>query len=146
MWTNVTFEILWVPNKMHRKPVLFFIRNEIKIKIGQFWGELICSWLFVIILSFCVRDDHHWKVTEIARTAHKKKRVRCTVPKSVPIIGIRSLQGPFWRFGSLFIFQGPYFQCFGFIHAKNCKFSLHVYNYELTWSVCEAHLLCNVQS
>ena len=49
----------------------------------------------------------------------KKKRVRCTVPKSVPIIGIRSLQGPFWRFGSLFIFQGPYFQCFGFIHAKN---------------------------
>ena len=22
-------------------------------------------------------------------------------------------------FGSLFIFQGPYFQCFGFIHAKN---------------------------
>ena len=25
----------------------------------------------------------------------------------------------FWHFGSLFIFQGPYFQCFGLIHAKN---------------------------
>ena len=26
----------------------------------------------------------------------------------------------FWvPIGSLFIFQGPYFQCFGFIHAKN---------------------------
>ena len=26
---------------------------------------------------------------------------------------------PFWHFGSLFIFEGPYFQCFGLIHAKN---------------------------
>ena len=34
-----------------------------------------------------------------------------TVPKRVPII--------FWRFGSLFIFQVPYFQCLGFLHAKN---------------------------
>ena len=50
-----------------------------------------------------------------------------TVTKRVPIIwtgsllyvGTGSLQGPFLRFGSLFIFQGPYFQCFGFIHAKN---------------------------
>ena len=35
----------------------------------------------------------------------------------------------FWVLnGSLFIFQGPYFHFFGFIHAKKCQFSLHVYN------------------
>ena len=35
----------------------------------------------------------------------------------VPIIGTLLA---FWvPIGSLFIFQGPYFQCFGFIHAKN---------------------------
>ena len=27
--------------------------------------------------------------------------------------------GPIWLFGSLFIFQGPYFHCFGFIQVKN---------------------------
>ena len=42
-----------------------------------------------------------------------------TVPKRVPIIGTGSLQGPFWRFGSLSIFQGPYFQCFDYIYAEN---------------------------
>ena len=46
-----------------------------------------------------------------------------TVSKRVPIIGTGSLQGPFLAFwvpiGPLFIFQGPYFQCFGFIYAKN---------------------------
>ena len=42
-----------------------------------------------------------------------------TVSQWVPIIGTESLQGPFWRFGSLFIFQGPYFQCFDYIYAEN---------------------------
>ena len=46
-----------------------------------------------------------------------------TDTKWVPIQGPGSLQGPFLAFwvpiGSLFIFQGPYFQCFGLIHAKN---------------------------
>ena len=41
----------------------------------------------------------------------------CTDAKRVPIIGTFLT---FWvPIGSLFIFQGPYFQCFGFIHAKN---------------------------
>ena len=29
------------------------------------------------------------------------------------------LYGPLCRFGSLFIFQGPYFQCFDYIYAEN---------------------------
>ena len=45
--------------------------------------------------------------------------------------------------GSLFIFQGPYFQCFGFIHAKNVNsVCLHVYRSELTWFVCDNFLHC----
>ena len=42
-----------------------------------------------------------------------------------PYLGIRVPIGTFlafWvpiGFGSLFIFQGPYFQCFGLIHVKN---------------------------
>ena len=37
--------------------------------------------------------------------------------KKVPIIGTVLA---FWvHTGPIFIFQGPYFQCFGFIHAKN---------------------------
>ena len=35
-----------------------------------------------------------------------------TVSKWVPIKGTGSLKGPLWRFGSLLIFLGPYFQCF----------------------------------
>ena len=80
----------------------------------------------------------------------------------------RSLYGPspynrdplcdsaFWvPIGSLFIFQGPYFQCFGFIHAKNVNsvclhvysseltsVCLHVYRSELTWFVCDNFLHC----
>ena len=34
----------------------------------------------------------------------------------------------FGIFGSLFIFQGPYFHFFGLIHAKNVNSGLHVYN------------------
>ena len=62
----------------------------------------------------------------------------------------------FWvPIGSLFIFQGPYFQCFGFIHAKNVNsvclhvysseltsVCLHVYRSELTWFVCDNFLHC----
>ena len=41
------------------------------------------------------------------------------------------LQGLFLLFGSPFIFQGPYFQCFGFIHAKNVNsVCMYVYNNE----------------
>ena len=40
-----------------------------------------------------------------------------------PYLGTRVPIGTFLAFwvliGSLFIFLGPYFQCFGFIHAKN---------------------------
>ena len=62
----------------------------------------------------------------------------------------------FWvPIGSLFIFQGPYFQCFGSIHAKNVNsvclhvysseltsVCLHVYRSELTWFVCDNFLHC----
>ena len=79
------------------------------------------------------------------------------------------LKGPYYRdlvlirtflafwvpIGSLFTFQGPYFQCFGFIHAKNVNsvclhvysseltsVCLHVYRSELTWFVCDNFLHC----
>ena len=46
-----------------------------------------------------------------------------TAPKRVPFWGNRVPIWTFFTFGipreSLFIFQGPYFQCFGFIYAKN---------------------------
>ena len=46
-----------------------------------------------------------------------------TVSKRVLILRTWSLIRTFLAFsvlnGSLFIFQGPYFHCFGFIHAKN---------------------------
>ena len=50
----------------------------------------------------------------------------CTVPKRVPIIGTGSLKGPFWCFGSLFIFHGPYFQCF---HLWNMYWMTNIYIY-----------------
>ena len=57
-----------------------------------------------------------------------------------PYFGTRVPIGTFLAFWvpivSLFIFQGPYFHC-SFIHAKNCHFSLHVYNNELSWSLCD---------
>ena len=47
----------------------------------------------------------------------------CTASKRVLILRTWSLIRTFLAFwvlnGSLFIFQGPYFHCFGFIHAKN---------------------------
>ena len=47
----------------------------------------------------------------------------CTVSKRVLILRTWSLIRAFLAFwvlnGSLFIFQGPYFHFFGFIHAKN---------------------------
>ena len=48
----------------------------------------------------------------------------CTVTKKVLIIArdrvlIRTFLAFWVPIGSLFIFQGPYFQCFGLIHAKN---------------------------
>ena len=48
-----------------------------------------------------------------------------------PYIGTWVPLGTFLTFwvpiGSLFIFQGPYFQCFGLIHAKNVN-TLCMYN------------------
>ena len=50
-------------------------------------------------------------------------RYYATVSKRVLILGTWSLIRTFLAFwvlnGSLFIFQGPYFHCFSFIHAKN---------------------------
>ena len=64
-----------------------------------------------------------------------------------PYLGTRVPIGTFLAFwvpiGSLFIFQGPYFQCFGFIHAKNvnlvCMYTtmsyldLYVMSNDLHW-------------
>ena len=52
-----------------------------------------------------------------------------------PYLGTQVPIGAFLAFwvpiGSLFIFQGPYFQCFGFIHAKNvnlvCMYTIMSY-------------------
>ena len=48
---------------------------------------------------------------------------KCTASKRVLILRTWSLTRTFLAFwvliGSLFIFQGPYFHYFGFIHAKN---------------------------
>ena len=56
--------------------------------------------------------------------------VKTTVSKRVLILRTWSLFRTFLAFwvlnGSLFIFQGPYFHCFSFIHAQECQFSLHV--------------------
>ena len=63
-----------------------------------------------------------------------------TVSKRVLILRTRSLIRTFLAFwvliGSLFILQGPYFHCFGFIHAKNVN-SVCMYNNELSYSVCD---------
>ena len=64
----------------------------------------------------------------------------CTVSKRVLILRTWSLIRTFLAFwvliGSLFIFQGPYFHYFGFIHAKNVN-SVCMYNNELSYSVCD---------
>ena len=53
-----------------------------------------------------------------------------TVSKRVLILRTWSLIRTFWAFwvlnGSIFIFQGPYFHFFGFIHAKNVN-SVYMY-------------------
>ena len=64
-----------------------------------------------------------------------------------PYLGTRVPIGTFLAFwvpiGFPFTFQGPYFQCFGFIHAKNVNsVCLHVYSSELTWFVCDNFLHC----
>ena len=63
------------------------------------------------VLHFCQELEEFWayQVSICLREA--------TVIQRVPIIGtFLALWVPI---GSLFIFQGPYFQCFGSIHAKN---------------------------
>ena len=62
--------------------------------------------------------------------------------KRVPIAS-----GPFLLFGSPFIIQGPYFQCFGNIHAKNVKsFCMYTTMSKLELSVLNHDLLLEMVS
>ena len=59
----------------------------------------------------------------------------CTASKRVLILRTWSLIRTFLAFwvliGSLFIFQGPYFHYFGFIHAKNVNICRHWFRFTL---------------
>ena len=63
------------------------------------------------------REQKSW---EFLIPNHPRAQAHC--PKMGPYLGTRVPIGTFFGMvpiGSLFIFQGPYFQCFGIIHAKN---------------------------
>ena len=72
------------------------------------------------MMTTTVDNDHH---PCIAHSEDSSLRSVFTVSKRVLILRTWSLIRTFlaiWVLnGSLFIFQGPYFHCFGFIHAKN---------------------------
>ena len=88
----------------HWVPIL-----KVKVPILNFWGpNWSWGWCWVLI----------W-ISLISRFPISN----CIESKRIPGFGTGSLQGPIWLFGSLietlFIFQGPYFHCFGFIQVKN---------------------------
>ena len=84
----------------HWVPIL-----KVKVPILNFWGpNWSWGWCWVLI----------W-ISLISRFPISN----CTESKRIPGFGTGSLQGPICLFVPPFIFQGPYFHCFGFIQAKN---------------------------
>ena len=87
-----------------------------------------CSDIYIVVALKPLSEAIHTDQKEIAKCQWMPLQVRssfiyCTVSKRVLILRTLSLIRTFLAFwvlnGSLFIFQGPYFHFFGFIHAKN---------------------------
>ena len=90
------------------------------------------NWVYSCILSLCAVGFIHIHMLYTGRGLARlfsgsKKSTFPTVSKRVLILRTWSLIRTFLAFwvliGSLFIFQGPYFHYFGFIHAKNVIFA-----------------------